>query len=93
MGDEERFCEWHRCGKILVQQEGETDWRFERRRTCGRSCAGHLINERRSENGTSRAAPRAVHVRLPITVEIQAKVRDAVQEALFRNRMMRGALR
>lgn len=91
MGDGDRFCEWD--GKLLVKKEGETDWRFNRRRTCGRSCGGHLTNTRRSEQGTSRASPKVEPVRSPVLVENKAKVQDAVQEALFRQRMLRGALR
>jgi len=93
MGDGDRFCEWKKCAKLLVQQEGETDWRFKRRITCGRSCGGKLSNGRRSENGTCRASPKAERVRPPVAVDIQVKVRDAVQEAMYRRRMMRGALR
>lgn len=40
---EPRFCAAPGCGKLLVQRPGEKIYKFLKRKTCGRACAGETI--------------------------------------------------
>jgi hypothetical protein len=90
MADEERFCAWRRCGKVLVQGEHERLSMFRARITCGHVCGGKLTAAARVKHGTIRACPKPYEANLKPEVRLQV---DELAAEMLRKRMMRGALR